>query len=145
MLRTMYNDVQRSKLEQYMFLGEELIQNGTLLTIRLSIVATIFIHLLRHWQDIAAYARFNNISIRFARIALVARGILGTIIAIGIVVEWAALGLIVIFAISILLHTVRWKSPFSADSGGWEYSLLLLLLCLVVFAFGAGSFVAATI
>ena len=128
-----------------MFLSQELIQSGTLLAVRLSIAATIFIHLLRHWQDIAAYARFNNISIRFAKTALILRAVLGAIVAIGIFTDWAALGLMAIFAASILLHTIRWKSPFSADSGGWEYSVLLLLLCMVIFAYGAGEYVAATI
>ncbi len=128
-----------------MILSEDLIQNGVLLGVRLIIAATIYVHMLRHFQDIGAYAKFNGISVKFARAALIVRSLLGTALAIGIIIEGAALGLIAIFTISILLHTIRWKSPFSADSGGWEYSVLLLMLSLVAFAFGAGDFVAATL
>ena len=124
-------------------ISETLLQNSALLAIRLVIVATVYIHMLNHLRDIESYAKFNGVSTVTAHAVLLIRSLLASAVAIGIIIEGAALGLIIIFTVSILLHTLRWKSPFSADSGGWEYSVLLLSLCLTIFAFGAGEFVAA--
>ena len=130
-------------MAQLYMISEDLLQNGILLIVRLVIVSTVYIHMLKHFQDIGSYAKFNGISTTSAHVVLLLRSLLATTVAIGIFIEGATLGLIIIFVTSILLHTLRWKSPFSADSGGWEYSVLLLSLCLVIFAFGAGDFVAA--
>lgn len=122
-------------------LSSEMLQHIALFAARGMIAAAVYVYVLRNFRDIVSYAKFNTISPRTAQAVLLLRVALASSLAAGVLVEVASLGLIIIFASSILLHTLRWKSPYSASDGGWEYSLTLLSLSLVTLAFGAGNIV----
>lgn len=61
----------------------------------------------------------------------------------GVLAQFAGLGLALIMAGTICMHTLKWHSPYWASKGGWEYDLTLLTLGLIVFVFGPGDFTLA--
>lgn len=50
----------------------------------------------------------------------------------GILLQAAAIGLVLLMASATLMKIVRWRSPFWASRGGWQYDLMLLILAAVV-------------
>jgi putative oxidoreductase len=60
---------------------------------------------------------------------------------LGILPQLAALGLMLLMLGTMRLHIFRWKSPYWASKGGWEYDLMLFTLSAVILVHGAGRFV----
>lgn len=61
-------------------------------------------------------------------------------IAIGFLTQWAALGLMLLMLGAIYSKAVKWKTGFWGEkSSGWNYELMLLLICLVIFTTGGGN------
>jgi putative oxidoreductase len=61
-------------------------------------------------------------------------------IAIGFLTQWAALGLMLLMLGAIYMKAVKWKTGFWGEkSSGWNYELMLILICLVIFTTGGGS------
>ncbi len=61
-------------------------------------------------------------------------------IAVGFLTQWAALGLMLLMLGAIYSKAVKWKTGFWGEkSSGWNYELMLLLMCLVIFTTGGGN------
>ena len=76
---------------------------------------------------------------RFLGIAELAGG-LG--VAFGVLVQLAALGLILIMLGAIQKKIAVWKTGFWGEhSDGWHYDLLFIVMCLVIATTGGGRFV----
>ncbi len=61
-------------------------------------------------------------------------------IAVGFLTQWAALGLMLLTLGAIYSKAVKWKTGFWGEkSSGWNYELMLLLMCLVIFTTGGGN------
>ncbi len=61
-------------------------------------------------------------------------------IAVGFLTQWAALGLMLLMLGAIYSKAVKWKIGFWGEkSSGWNYELMLLLMCLVIFTTGGGN------
>lgn len=61
-------------------------------------------------------------------------------VTIGFLTQWAALGLMLLMLGAIYTKAVKWKTGFWGEkSSGWNYELMLILMCLVIFTTGGGS------
>ena len=76
---------------------------------------------------------------RFLGVAEVAGG-LG--VALGVLTQLAALGLILIMLGAIYKKIIAWHSGFWGKHGdGWHYDLLFVVMCLVIATTGGGRYV----
>ena len=60
-------------------------------------------------------------------------------VAFGVLTPLAASGILLIMCGSMFHHIVKWKSPYWAATGGWEYDLLWFTMCLVIITTGGGN------
>lgn len=67
--------------------------------------------------------------------------LLGAIaIALGFLTQWAALGLMLLMLGAIYSKAVKWKTGFWGEkNSGWNYELMLILMCLVIFTTDGGN------
>lgn len=64
----------------------------------------------------------------------------GIALIAGFLTQLAALGIGIIMLGAIYKKKMEWKVPFSSmDKMGWEYDLLILGTCILLFIMGAGS------
>ncbi|MBA3761432.1 MAG: DoxX family protein [Gemmatimonadales bacterium] len=76
---------------------------------------------------------------RFLGIAELAGG-LG--VALGVLTQFAAIGLILIMAGAIYKKIAAWHTGFWGKHGdGWHYDLLFVVMCLVIATTGGGRYV----
>ena len=113
-----------------------------LLALRLIVAAVFFSSGLSHVRDpkkraasIGAGAGFTL----FLGIAEIA-GALG--VATGVLIQLAALGLILVMLGAIQKKILVWKTGFWGDkASGWHYELMLVVMNLVLLTFGGGRLV----
>jgi putative oxidoreductase len=61
-------------------------------------------------------------------------------LAVGVLTQWAAIGLILIMFGAIYKKVVEWKTGFWGEkSMGWHYDLMLVVMNLVILCTGGGS------
>jgi putative oxidoreductase len=64
-------------------------------------------------------------------------GALGVLV--GVLTQWAAIGLILIMLGAIYKKIVKWKTGFwGENSMGWHYDLMLVVMNLVILCTGGG-------
>jgi uncharacterized membrane protein YphA (DoxX/SURF4 family) len=62
-------------------------------------------------------------------------------LASGVLVQWAALGLILVMLGAIYMKAAKWKTGFwGKGSMGWHYELLLVVMNLVIITMGPGRY-----
>ncbi len=60
-------------------------------------------------------------------------------LAVGVLTQWAALGLILVMLGAIYLKVAKWKTGFWGEkSMGWHYDLLFVAMNLVILCTGGG-------
>jgi putative oxidoreductase len=60
-------------------------------------------------------------------------------LAVGVLTQWAALGLVVVMLGAIYKKIVEWKTGFWGEkSMGWHYDVLFIAMLLVIFTSGGG-------
>ncbi len=63
-------------------------------------------------------------------------------VLLGVLTQWAALGLGIIMCGAIYKKNMEWHVPFAAkDKMGWEFDLMILAACIALLTLGAGSMV----
>jgi putative oxidoreductase len=78
----------------------------------------------------------------FARLLGIAEVAGGLGVALGVLTQLAALGLILIMFGAIYKKIVAWHSGFWGKHGdGWHYDLLFVVMCLVIATTGGGRYV----
>jgi len=110
-----------------------------LLLMRL-VVGFVFVVAVRNkLKDIAAFAEHNGLPVPVARGLTVAEaaGALGIIL--GILTQLAALVIALTMLGSMRFHIFKWKSPYWAASGGWEYDLMIFSMAAVILTTGGGD------
>lgn len=58
---------------------------------------------------------------------------------LGIGAQYAAIAIMALMLGTMRLHIFKWKSPYWAASGGWEYDLMLFAFAFIILTFGAGN------
>jgi putative oxidoreductase len=116
--------------------------DAVLLALRLMIAVVFFSSGWSHVKDPAGRAQSIGLSkelTMFIGIAEIA-GALG--VAVGVLIQWAALGLILIMLGAIHRKIFVWRTGFwGKGSQGWHYDLIFVVMNLVVIASRGGSWV----
>ena len=63
----------------------------------------------------------------------------GLAVGLGIATQLAALAIMGVMSGSMYHHIIKWKSPYWAANGGWEYDLMWFTMCLVIVVTGGGT------
>ncbi|MGK2896173.1 MAG: DoxX family protein [Candidatus Saccharimonadales bacterium] len=119
----------------------ELLSHFVLLLVRIVVGLAFFVSARNIFKDIKKFAKNNEIPIGLSYFVAIAElaGSLGLLT--GVLAPWAAAGLMLLMLGTITLHVFKWKSPYWANKGGWEYDLLLFTLCSTIFFYGTGAIV----
>jgi putative oxidoreductase len=97
----------------------------------------------RHAKDPVARGKSIGMSPGFARFLGIAELAGGIGVAIGVLTQLAALGLILIMLGAIQKKIAVWHTGFWGKHGtdGWHYDLLFLVMCLVIATTAGGRYV----
>jgi putative oxidoreductase len=113
-----------------------------LLLLRLMVASVFFASGLNHLKDPAARSKSIGASRGFT-IFLGLAEVLGSVgLALGILTQLAAIGLILIMLGAIQKKIFVWKTGFWGDRAyGWHYDLMLVVMNLVILLTGGGKLV----
>ena len=113
-----------------------------LLLLRLMVAVVFFTSGLNHLKHPTERAKSIGASRGFT-IVLGSGEVLGSLgVALGILVQLAAIGLILIMLGAIQKKIFVWKTGFWGKGGyGWHYDLMLLVMNVVILVTGGGSLV----
>jgi len=113
-----------------------------LLLLRLMVTVVFFDSGWHHLRDRAARSKSIGASTGFT-VFLGAAEVLGSVgVAVGVLIQLAAIGLILLMLGAIQKKVFVWKIGFwGGRAYGWHYDLMLLEMCLVILLTGGGRFV----
>jgi uncharacterized membrane protein YphA (DoxX/SURF4 family) len=113
----------------------------SLLLLRLMVALVFGVSGFRHLRSPRERAASLEMSVGFTVFLGLAEvaGALG--LAFGVLMQWAALGLIFIMFGAIYMKAFKWKTGFWGEkSPGWHYELLFVVMCLTILCTGGGRF-----
>ncbi|HEX4599839.1 MAG TPA: DoxX family membrane protein [Gemmatimonadales bacterium] len=115
-----------------------------LLLLRL-MVAVVFVWSgVTHLKDPAGRAKSIDMSVGFTVVLGLGEVAGGLGLALGVLIQLAAIGLILIMLGAIQKKIFTWKTGFwGGHAYGWHYDLMLALMNLVILTSGGGRFVLA--
>ena len=113
-----------------------------LLLLRLMVACVFFTSGLNHLKHPAERAKGIGASTGFT-IVLGSGEVLGSLgVAFGVLIQLAAIGLILIMLGAIQKKILVWKTGFWGEKGyGWHYDLMLLVMNLVIVVTAGGKLV----
>jgi putative oxidoreductase len=115
-------------------------QDIVLALIRLVVGVAFLISARNKFRDIPKFARNHDLPV-FAGYFVASAELAGALgLFAGVLAIWAAAGLALLMVSTILLHVFKWRSSYWASDGGWEYDLMLFVLCAVIVLWGPGAF-----
>jgi putative oxidoreductase len=95
-----------------------------------------------HAKDPVTRAKSIGMSPGFTRVLGIAELAGGLGVALGVLIQVAALGLILIMLGAIQRKVFVWKTGFwGKATDGWHYDLLFIVMCLVIATTGGGRYV----
>ncbi|PYO67302.1 MAG: hypothetical protein DMD69_10620 [Gemmatimonadetes bacterium] len=113
-----------------------------LLLLRLMVAAVFLPSGLNHVKDPVARSRSIGASPRFTLFLGTAELLGSTGVALGILTQLAAIGLVLIMLGAIQKKIFVWKTGFWGDrTYGWHYDLMLLVMNLTIVLTGGGKLV----
>ncbi len=96
----------------------------------------------KHAKDSVVPGKSTGMSPSLTRFVGIANLAGGLGVALGVLTQFAALGLILIMFGAIYKKIVAWHTGFWGKHGdGWHYNLLLVAMCLVIATTGGGRYV----
>ena len=96
----------------------------------------------KHASDPVARSKSIGMSPAFTRFLGVAELAGGAGVALGVLTQLAALGLILVMFGAIQKKIFVWNTGFWGKNGdGWHYDLLFVVMCLVIATTGGGRYV----
>jgi putative oxidoreductase len=112
-----------------------------LLLLRLLVALIFFTSGFRHAKDPAARSKSIGMSKGFTLFLGIAQ-ILGSVgLALGILTQYAAIGLCLVMLGAMQKKIFVWKTGFWGEkNGGWHYDLLILFANLVIITTGGGMY-----
>jgi putative oxidoreductase len=113
-----------------------------LLFMRLLVGAVFITSGWRHFQNPVERGKSIGVSPAFTRALGLAELAGGLGVALGVLTQLAAFGLILIMFGAIQRKIFVWKTGFwGKHSDGWHYELLFIVMCLVIATTGGGRYV----
>jgi putative oxidoreductase len=92
-------------------------------------------------KNIRKFANKNGLPLTVAFLVMVAEMAAGVALILGLLSQLAALVIMSLMLGTMRLHIFKWKSPYWAARGGWEYDLMLFTLAFVIVVHGGGKLV----
>lgn len=117
------------------------VSSVVVLLIRLVVGFSFVIASRNKSKNIKKFAKNNGLPVLVAIFLTIAEMVGGIALIIGLLSQFAALGLMLLMLGTIRLHIFVWKSPYWAAKGGWEYDLMLFTMASVILTYGGGRFV----
>ena len=116
--------------------------DAALLLLRLLVGLVFFTSGWSHAKDPVTRAKSIGMSPGFTRLLGIAELAGGMGVALGVLTQLAALGLILIMLGAIQRKIFVWKTGFwGKATDGWHYDLLFVAMCLVIATTGGGRYV----
>ncbi|HEY7615011.1 MAG TPA: DoxX family protein [Gemmatimonadales bacterium] len=114
-----------------------------LLLLRLIVGAVFVTSGWSHAKDPVARGKSIEMSPAFTRALGIAEVVGGLGVALGVLTQLAALGLILVMLGAIQKKIFVWRTGFWGKHGtdGWHYDLMLTLMCLVIATTAGGRYV----
>lgn len=104
------------------------------------IIGFVFVVAVRNkLKDVPAFADHNGLSVPVAWALTFAEAAGGIGIILGVLTQLAALVIMGAMTGSITFHVYKWKSPYWAAGGGWEYDLMIFSIAAVILVVGGGG------
>jgi putative oxidoreductase len=122
------------------FTVPKVVADLSLLLIRLVVGLSFIVASKNKSKNIRKFAKANDLPVLVAMGVMTTEFIAGSALLLGIFPQIAGLVLILLMLGTLRLHIFKWKSPYWAASGGWEYDLMLLAMSLVIVIHGGGRF-----
>ncbi|OGL37480.1 hypothetical protein A3E49_03405 [Candidatus Saccharibacteria bacterium RIFCSPHIGHO2_12_FULL_49_19] len=117
-----------------------LIADLSLLLIRLVVGFSFIVASRNKSRDIKKFARNNGMPVPVAMLVMITEMLAGLALIFGVFTQIAALAIMLLMIGTMRLHIFKWKSPYWATKGGWEYDLMLFAMASIIFVFGGGKF-----
>ncbi|MBI4033806.1 DoxX family protein [Candidatus Saccharibacteria bacterium] len=112
-----------------------------LLLVRLIVGYAFIVAARNKSRDVRKFAKSNGLPLSLAVVVMITEMTAGFALLLGIYPQLAALAIMVLMTGTIRLHIFKWKSPYWAAKGGWEYDLMLFAMALVILVWGGGEYV----
>jgi putative oxidoreductase len=114
-----------------------------LLLMRLLVAAVFLTSGWSHAKDPVTRGKSIEMSPAFTRALGIAEVAGGLGVALGVLTQLAALGLILVMLGAIQKKLFAWHTGFWGQHGtdGWHYDSMLILMCLVIATTGGGQYV----
>ena len=109
------------------------------LLIRLIVGFSFLVAARNKSRGIKRFAKNNGLPVPAAVMVAICELVAGTALLLGVFARLAALLLMVLMLGTMRLHIFKWKSPYWASRGGWEYDLMLFAMCSVIAIYGPGQ------
>ena len=123
------------------FVVSEIMMSSVLLLVRVVLVVVFVVSARKKLRDVPAFAKKNGIVLPLVWVVVLGEAAAALGMATGVLAQWAGVGVVLLMMSTIYMHVVKWKSPYWASKGGWEYDVLLLVLAAVIVVAGPGHFV----
>jgi putative oxidoreductase len=113
----------------------------SLLLVRLVVGFSFLVAARNKSKNIHKFATSNGLPVPAALVVMTAEFMSGTALLLGIFPQIAALVIMLLMLGTMRLHIFKWKSPYWANKGGWEYDLILFTMASVIAIHGGGRLV----
>lgn len=90
-------------------------------------------------KDIKGFAKQNAIPYPLGVLVVAVEGLSAISLILGIFPRLAALAIMGLMCGTMFMHIVKWKSPYWAKEGGWEYDLIWFIVAFVLLTTGPGK------
>lgn len=117
----------------------EYVADLVLLLVRVVLVVVFAVSAKKKFANIEKFAKDHDMPVVAAYFVVIAEAAAALAMLTGVLSQWAGVGLVLLMLGTMYLHIVKWKSPYWASKGGWEYDLLMLTLAAVIVVFGPGA------
>jgi len=122
--------------------GALLYSDWALLAMRLVVALVFATSGFSHLKSPQQRAQSLELSVPFTLFLGAAEVAGGLAVAVGVLIQWAALGLILVMLGAIYMKIARWHTGFWGEkSSGWHYDLLFVVMNLVILTTGGGRLV----
>jgi putative oxidoreductase len=90
-------------------------------------------------KNVKGFSEQNEISKGLAYIVLTLEFTAGVGLVLGLFTRIAALIVMGLMTGTMYKHIVKWKSPYWASEGGWEYDLIWFIMAVTILLIGGGK------
>ncbi|MEX2052842.1 MAG: DoxX family protein, partial [Candidatus Paceibacterota bacterium] len=108
--------------------------------LRLAVAAVFLVHGLPKFGKLRGIAAGTGMPVLVVLLLALVESLSALGLITGVLIQWSALGLMVVMLGAISFKVFKWKVPFKADQmTGWEFDFMLLVSSIVILLTSGGS------